>query len=272
VPHTILEENTTYFIRLRFYDIFMAASDWSNPVTFTTALDIADSDNDGIPDDQQVSVGVDIDDNGVDDIDESENIKSVQSEDGVTRIGVYKDSETITSIDAVELIDPSTLPACANKPDILPHRMFSYRISVDSPGAIAHVTVYFDEPIVDGLRFYKYDTINGWSDYSEHATFNGDGRSITLEVQDGGYGDCDGKANGIIVDPGALGSVESSTNSSVSSGSSTGGCFITTSDFDKSRHTGNTLRSAVLLSSIIITIIGCCILINRNKIPLWRHY
>jgi len=77
--------------------------------------------------------------------------------------------------------------------------------------------------------FYEYDTINGWYDYSEHTTFNDDGQSITLEVKDGGFEDSDGLANGIIVDPGGIASVGSSSYSNV--GSNIVGCFIATAAF-----------------------------------------
>ncbi|MFZ0484440.1 MAG: CFI-box-CTERM domain-containing protein, partial [Desulfobacterales bacterium] len=84
--------------------------------------------------------------------------------------------------------------------------------------------------------FYKYDTINGWYDYSEHTTFNDDGQSVTLELKDGGYGDSDGLANGVIVDPGGIasgGSGSTYTDSGVDIGGigGGGGCFIATSAF-----------------------------------------
>jgi hypothetical protein len=66
------------------------------------------------------------------------------------------------------------------------------------------VRIYFSEDISGASTFYKYDTIGGWQDYAQHTTFNDDGRSITLELKDGGYGDSDRTANGVIVDPGGL--------------------------------------------------------------------
>jgi len=76
-------------------------------------------------------------------------------------------------------------------------------------------------------------------DYSEHTTFNDDGRSITLEVKDGSYGDSDGLANRVIVDPGALVQATALFETSDATGSggydgggsSGGGCFIATAAF-----------------------------------------
>ena len=204
IPHTLLKENTAYYLRVQFQDYYLATSEWSETVLFYTASDIRDTNDNGIPDDQEVGTGVDLDENGIDDINEPDKIKSVKLEEGYTAIGVYKDSNSVRHIDAVELIDPKTLPDTLNTPPSLPDTLFSYRVSVTSPGAEAFVTIYYSQPIPDGAKFFKYDTMNGWSDYSDYTTFNGDGRSFTIKVKDGSYGDCDGVANGIILDPGGL--------------------------------------------------------------------
>ena len=75
--------------------------------------------------------------------------------------------------------------------------------------------------------------INGWQDYSDHATLSGDRRSVILELKDGGFGDGDGTENGIIIDPSGLGtasySIPAATTSSESGGG--GGCFIATAAY-----------------------------------------
>ena len=96
---------------------------------------------------------------------------------------------------------------------------------------VTTIRIYFSGEIFASDVFYKYDTINGWYDYSEHTTFNDDGQSITLEVKDGGFGDSDGLANGIIVDPAGIASGTSSYSySGLSSGIITG-CFIATAAY-----------------------------------------
>jgi hypothetical protein len=56
-----------------------------------------------------------------------------------------------------------------------------------------------------------------------------------LELKDGGYGDSDGSANGVIVDPGGIASggesFYSSTNGRTGGASGGGGCFIATAAF-----------------------------------------
>jgi hypothetical protein len=154
----------------------------------------------------------------------------VRSADGAYTIGVSKVSDSIIAIEAVEIIDPSSISDNTNRPSNLPFGLFSYRITVNEIGATATVRIYFSRPISSSTTFYKYDTINGWQDYSQHTTFNGDGRSIDLELKDGGYGDIDGEANGVIVDPGGL--AEATTDDD----DKWYGCFITTAAWDLDSH------------------------------------
>jgi len=52
---------------------------------------------------------------------------------------------------------------------------------------------------------------------------------VTLVLKDGDYGDADGTANGIIVDP--SGPVYSSSGSTTTTGGSSSGCFIATAAY-----------------------------------------
>jgi len=125
-------------------------------------------------------------------------------------------------------VDPDTISDTYNRPADLIFGLFAYRLRVTNPGDTATIRIYFSGDIFESDIFYKYDTINGWYDYSEHTTLNDDGQSITLEVKDGGFGDSDGLANGIIVDPGGIASVGDSYSSL---GSNIMGCFIATAAF-----------------------------------------
>jgi hypothetical protein len=107
----------------------------------------------------------------------------------------------------------------------MPWGLISFRLTVDTPGDRAEVTIYFPDAAGSNASWHKYDSINGWQDYADHATFSPDRRSVTVELQDGGYGDADGTANGIIIDPSGLGSASSTELESNGGG---GGCFIAT--------------------------------------------
>ena len=237
VPDLILDADMTYYWRVRFYDNHNNGSEWSSPYSFTTlaAFYSDDQDEDGVPDNQQVDSTVDLDGNGVSDIDQDD-IKSVNAVAGNIQIGV-KGSSNVASIDSVKFVDPDIIDPEGSPKDI-PLGLIGFKLSIDNPGDIAEVIVYFSEVAPSGTRWYKYDLVDGWQDYSDHANFSTDRRSVTLELEDGGYGDVDGVANGVIVDPsGVISNGTSDSDNINSSGSSGGGggggsgCFIATAAF-----------------------------------------
>ena len=234
VPHMVLKPNQEYYVRVRFYDTYSEASDWSGTVEFTTTSFAVDLNSNGIPDAYEVDDSVDFNLDGIPDNHQPDIIKCVQAIDGSAYIGVEKISDSISEIEALEVIDPETIPDAANRPDDLIFGLISYRLCVNQPGATVSLKIYFSGEIFKSDTFFKYDTINGWFDYSDHTTFNGDSQSVTLELKDGSYGDSDGIANGVIVDPGGIASAESTSGGTVTSSGGSGGgggCFIATAAF-----------------------------------------
>lgn len=104
-----------------------------------------------------------------------------------------------------------------NKPETVDFEwgLTSYQILTDTIGAEVEVTMTLPESVGDDVTVYK-SGVDGFSEY-KNATISG--RTITLTLKDGGSGDDDGVANGIIVDPVGIG---------VSSGgsSSSSGCML----------------------------------------------
>ena len=117
---------------------------------------------------------------------------------------VVESEETVAEIEQMVLIDPNDLEIDETTPDRLPSAMLAYKLVLHRPGQRALVTINLSDPAPAGATWIKYDAVNGWQDYSHHATISADRRSVTVEVKDGGYGDADGVANGIIVDPAGL--------------------------------------------------------------------
>ena len=236
VPYMVLKPDQKYFVRVQFYDIYYVVSDWSSSVEFTTSSIFDDFNSNGIPDVYEVDDSIDFNLDGIPDNSQPDTIKCIEAIGGSSYIGVEKISDTISEIEALDVIDPETISDTDNRPADLIFGLFSYRLRVNQPGDIVKLTIYFSGGIFSSDIFYKYDTINSWYDYSEHTTFNDDGQSVTLELKDGGYGDSDGTANGIIVDPGGIASAGSGytdTDSSVRVGAAGGGggCFIATAAF-----------------------------------------
>ncbi len=203
VPDSVLEESTTYYWRVRFYDNHDAVSEWSDAYSFTTITTSNDTDFNGIPDEQEVDEMVDLDENGTPDVDQDD-IMCVNTVVGEGHIGV-QEGTNVESIECLRSIDPDTITETTNRPEKLPLGLISFKVKVDTPGDTAVVVIYLSEPAPSDARWYKYDSVNSWQDYSDHATFSTDRKSVTLELKDGGHGDADGAENGFVVDPSGCG-------------------------------------------------------------------
>jgi len=230
VPHAVLDRETTYSASVQFYDSYSEPSEWSDPVEFTTITDVVDLDDDGIPDDSEVDDTVDLNEDGTPDNDQQDVIKSAKSAvAGKKPLGICKIMADVDGIVVLEPIHPSEILDKKNKPKKFLYGLAAYRLQVPQQGGTVQVKVYYSEDISGANRYYLYDTVNGWQDYTQYTTFNPDGRSLTVELKDGGYGDSDGVANGFIVDPGGVAEADASSGG-LDSGAG-GGCFIATAAF-----------------------------------------
>jgi len=228
VPESILNEDTSYYWRVRFYDNHFLPSDWSDTYSFRTVFVGDDQNSNGIPDDQEVDSTVDLDSDGISDIDQDD-MKCVNIVVGDGQIGI-KEGTNVTSIEWLKSIDPDTIPDTQNKPEEMPLGLISFKVEVGTAGDTAEVTVYLSKPEPNDATWYKYDSINGWQDYSDYATFSADRRSVMLELKDGSFGDADGTENGIIVDPSGFDTVSDNNNIGTDppEGLGLGFCFINT--------------------------------------------
>jgi chitinase len=243
VPKLVLDEGTSYYWRAQFIDSYGRASDWSDYEYFAIIATDNDLNINGIPDVQEVSASVDLDKDGLKD-NEQRSIKSVRMEGTTVQIGVsIKDCPTALAIESVESEDPRQPDAYAsNKPKRMPFGLINFKIAVAHPGDPVTVKLYFSEPAPVRSKWFKYDPVaDRWYDFSANARFAADRRSLTLTLRDGGAGDADGIANGVIVDPAGVveeadvetgggdgGAVigDGSSGGVSSGGAGGGGCFI----------------------------------------------
>lgn len=104
--------------------------------------------------------------------------------------------------------------------------MWEMLLQTDQPGGSVDMTVYLDEAADDGLDWFNYGEPLGWRDLD--AVFAETRTSLTVTLTDGGAGDRDGEANGVIDHLGALGQMvedeEPTTDSGGGSGG--GGCLL----------------------------------------------
>ena len=150
---------------------------------------------------------------------------------GDGQIGIKKESTNITSIDSIKSINPDDISDTTNKPDEMPLGIITFKVTVDNPGDTAEVTVYLSEPAPSDPKWYKYDSIHGWRQYP-YATFSLDRTYVTLVLKDGDweYGDMDGTANRIIIDPSGLGTATAPAQPNANDAGG-GGCFIATAAY-----------------------------------------
>jgi hypothetical protein len=171
-------------------------------------------DKDGVKDNQQTT------------------IKSVKMEGTTVQIGVsIKDCPAALAVESVESEAPGQPDSYVpDKPMKMPFGLINFKIAVLKPGDQAIVKLYFSEQAPRNSQWYKYDPIAGsWSDFSAYARFAANRRSLTLTLRDGGAGDADGVANGVIVDPAGIveqADAETTSSDGGAGGGEGGGCFI----------------------------------------------
>jgi hypothetical protein len=217
VPCLLLKGNETYYWQVRFLDSGGRASAWSAASTFVTEGVADDLNGNGVSDDQE---GGDIQ------ADVSRSLSMPAADNRPTEI-VVASQDTILAIEQVVLLDPAEFEVDETTPDQLPSAMLAYKLLLDQPGQRALVTIHLSDPAPEDARWLKYDAVNGWQDYSDYTAFSADRQSVTVEVKDGAFGDADGVANGIILDPAGLSTAEDAASSASSSGGGGGGgCFI----------------------------------------------
>ena len=209
IPGSLLTEDVLYYWRVRYFDSYGVGSEWSETYAFNTTVTSRDGKGNGIPDAQELDGAspVDLDQNGVPDVSQvDDRFKVLNTIDGSGPIAL----ETRNPNDIIEVVESCTPDAYpdeggASKPEDIQYGLLSFRLRVQNAGAMATVVVYFSDPLPDTYNWYKYDPVKGWYIYTG-AVFSADRRSLTFSLIDGGDGDADRLANGIIVDPVGAGS------------------------------------------------------------------
>jgi hypothetical protein len=98
-------------------------------------------------------------------------------------------------------VDPDTIDTSGNRPHGMDEGLYGFRLDVSDPFAETMVRAYFSRSVDLWNGWVKHDSIHGWQDYSGYATYSKGRTVVTLELVDGGCGDADGTANGVIIDP-----------------------------------------------------------------------
>ncbi len=186
-------------------------------------------------------------------------------------IGITEDSGG--RLAQLEMVDPTTIVETVGKPRDFPMGMIDFQAKADTIGGTVILTVHLAEPAPEHYHWYKYDAGgDGWINYDEAtgangelgAVFNNARDQVTITLIDGGMGDDDGVANGMIVDPSGLATVfpalvETGSAGSNDFGTSGAGCFVTaTADGNLTKHPGKAILFAlagmILLVSLVLAV------------------
>jgi len=200
LPGKILEPEKAYTLKSRAQN---SNGSWSGWVTldFDTVLQsqTADANNDGVPDDQTptdtnlryygfIPYDPDIPDSGL------PNTALIVKFNNEPILVESTGSDTISYFAG---ITPSEAPPSGSNP----YGVFTVRVEV-SVGATITIVYSFPDVLPSGAKWYKYDESapagSKWIEYTDAIV---SGNIVTVELQDGGKGDADGIANGIIIDP-----------------------------------------------------------------------
>ncbi len=176
------------------------------------------------------------------------------------------------NITSLEAVNPDTIENNTNKPRDLIYGLVDFQIKVANPGNEAQVTIYLSSPAPDDYKWYKYghkyndqtgqyETNESWYDYSQYAQFNGDRDQVTLTLVDGGVGDDDRQANGMILDDSGLGTASGDGGSGDDGGG--GSCFIGTAFGSGFESHGQMKGLPVVL--LIGLVAGGCMTLRRPK-------
>jgi hypothetical protein len=199
----ILDPESTYFWRVKFYDEQNGQSEWSTASTFTTidlhSAGMEDQDGDGILDTQEVTAEQIYPDFG-----DTADMVVVGTGDEINpQLAVLLSSSA--DLIMIRAADPNGVEvgSDANRPEVMTG-VISFKLGLINGSSSASVTVNLSAPAPEGAVWYKYNIENGWAPY-DGVSFSRDRKSVTIHLVDGGPGDDDGVRNGVIVDPSGLG-------------------------------------------------------------------
>ncbi len=180
-----------------------------------------DSDGDGMPDAQEA--GQDMDGDGVDDA-LSAAVATWSHADGRYAL-ILDGAGALARVQALDtqsahVADPASYRRLSD--------MISFRIQGLMAGAEARVHLVTPHRLPADATWMKWNAAGLWEDVGVPVSLDAAGTGLHIVLTDGGVGDEDGMANGVIEDPGMLAAPQSGPSSAPApaAGGGGGGCLL----------------------------------------------
>jgi hypothetical protein len=187
-------------------DIDVLEAGWnyvdSEKIIVYGAIDGTDSNGNGILDSEEgADDAKDFDGDGTPDYKDSDTA-SFRPANGIANITIHSKDGDLAHIAAYADTDPAI--SQTGKPAIsFPYGAMKFSITGIDPGSSVEVSLVFPNDVPKYAQFYKITPAGWWA--LDFGSNNGD-NTITVKLTDGDSAtDADGVANGVIVDPSALG-------------------------------------------------------------------
>jgi hypothetical protein len=180
-------------------------------------------------------IDADLNDDGIADNQQENIIRSVQNPTSKKVAGIsIEESTDVQSIDFGFALDPEMLDPDIDAFQATEYGVIGYKLQMTGIGQTTEVTLYFQETIEPSTPWVCLNSAFEIVDCSAAVGWSDEGHVAVRSVTDGGEGDADGVANGVIVDFIAPGSADDPTDGSALSlgytsdaaDAAVAGCFI----------------------------------------------
>jgi len=220
LPVALFSPNDGAAFSVRYQDFTGLWSDWSEAAEIKLkAEDPGDFNGNGIEDDAECPTATDVNRNKIND--DKEGIIVILDAEQYDEIGLAASAGQVEKVIASiseELLGPE------NGED-LPRGVLSFRLGDLKVGALAKITIYLPEKHEEWLRILSTGPERETENWTDKVAINGS--TVQLILIDGGQGDDDGVANGIIVhSSGPSSALGGSGDRPNNGGAGGGGCFL----------------------------------------------
>ncbi len=200
LPPLLLQPGAAIIWRVRYVSVEDTWSTWAAASSFNVPAPSGDQNENGVPDNQDVDASVDLDNDGTADIWQTGMLSArLPGKGGMVGVKVVGEAGTAASavIEGLSLTESRALRATSAPKEI--EAMAAVRLRAATPGASVKIIVHRSIPFVAGSGLPTYGLSSGWQLFAGDMKPGDDGLSVAMTLIDGGAGDADGVANGVIV-------------------------------------------------------------------------